>query len=111
EPVHDRTLPRTNGARAESPHADGHPDADDLQAATHTLFNRRRRLSSYSRLAHRAATPEAPAPADAAEPVLEDDGTRAQRQEAVPESADESATEGAFSGVGAPSGTTGISAT
>jgi exodeoxyribonuclease V beta subunit len=54
------------------------PTRESLLADARAAFTRRRTLTSYSRLALRAG--EA-----LAEPLLEDDGTRVQRQELVPD--------------------------
>ncbi|HEX2613199.1 MAG TPA: UvrD-helicase domain-containing protein [Fibrobacteria bacterium] len=65
------------------------PDSEDLLVATRSAFERRRRVTSYSRLARHA---EAGAPQETpADPLLEEDGTRALREEPAPEAVEEAA--------------------
>ena len=110
DPVHDRRLHVPNdaaeAASGRDPYHAGQADAEAGQAATRDAFARRRVLTSYSRLAHRAGSGDIGVRADdaeaatsamipaAVEPLLEDDGTRAQRQEPVSENAGEVAEDG-----------------
>jgi exodeoxyribonuclease V beta subunit len=80
-PVHrDAYTPQPTATT--TPTASPNSSRDSLLADARAAFARRRTLTSYSRLALRAG--EA-----VAEPLLEDDGTRVQRQEPVTEPSDE----------------------
>ena len=85
------------------------PDREKLMGEARAAFSRRRRLTSFSRLALHAGNP--PVEVRSADPLLEEDGTRVQRQEPAADAPEDEAAPAA-TGItatelppGAPSGT------